>query len=1600
MSILDSYEILSVIGEGTFGVVRLGKVKATGEKVAIKILEKKKIVTKDDEERVEREIEILKKVKHINVIKIMKIEKDSEKIYIIMEFCEKGELFNHIVEEQKLCEIEAAYFYYQLINGLECIHYNGVVHRDLKPENLLISKDNILKIIDFGLSNYYNKKDLLSTPCGSPCYASPEMVSGKKYDGFMIDVWSTGIILFAMLAGYLPFEDPDNEILFQKILKCEVEFPDDLSEDAIDLMKKIMVTKPEERITLSGIKKHRFYLKGKKKFKSFHKNLVQEVEKNYDINDDNKNDEIKIENLEKENEKEQKEKKEKEEKEKDEENKLSFKIDEIKFESNSAKEIIKLNFEDILNNNENINNNKQKEEEKVNDQKKIEEQKIILANEPNINIDNNNNEIKENRDDLIENEKENKIQNTNSNEKNENNKVLENKNNIIEENNEININLDKNKVKKNNQIELKNNIPEKNIKENNDNSNNKLNMIPEKKNIEKDQKNNIDKKKRVREIKKIKNSEKKVNDKSKIVNQNRNNENNNDNIISYNKKNTADSISDINKKIPMQINNQTINLKKRKNKSIQNENNKDKNIHKKIIEKRANKNHKNNIITDTKETSTINRTEIRTFPKRKIINSKDINSIDNLEKNSNYNYNLNIKRKENKKSVTKKNKIDIENIYSNDENTKKSEEKKAPFTSQMSTIETKYNKINLNTSEKIRQNIKNSNNRYIPNLKNKVNIDNRKIIKEKKPVSTKQKLIQRKAEPLLNRKIEVKREKTPGSKLAQTQFINDKYAHSLNNNKLTKNEIFPKKDSFNLSNNNPSIKLNTIVNTFSEEQDKNYRKNIRVPVNYNKISNNKSLEKRQILPYNNENINNQNKYYSSSRDNHVSFQIYNLSNNNANSKTVSNSKEKINHKTNNSFKVNTNYSNNKIKLNNDEDDNIQNYSNRNKNINVNFNEDIQTKDNTNNFSERNKNFNVNFQNDINNKLYNSKTFNRNINIYQMYNSNINNFNNNINNYQLNTLPNKNGSLRSDIIYKRKFETEIQHSEPNDNKNKNYNILNYQNQYLNNFTLPEFSYNDDNNLQINENKNDIIKLSYKHKKNISDLLPPKSNEIYNQKLINDLEIKSPINSIKNMGMTSQVRYNGPLKNRDNYLNSNREQFGDGKLLNYISKNINHNLSKNEFYKLNNIKKTETFNHLNNNYISKTKNSTQNLNHRFLGAFSNSAEKYNFNNYAQSIALTSVNSPNNLYSRRLHLNNFKNNFINRRINSTYINNSSYDNNKRVGIDNYISDIKYKNIEKYLNNKLVKKGLITSTTKDKDNLNKNNIIIYDKNSEIDSNIYSTKAKPNYNYLSNYNLISNSYSTNGIDNGYGQMVKTQTSYGNLYNKKLDFDKMENNNYMIGNMKINNIIQRNNNKIYYQNNEKFFRNKKFIEQLNNRINIEERLKNNMIKNYNNDLNKYNYNRSTNPTNSKYNQIISKTSKQMIRNTNDKIEDLLMKLTKAKNDYKKSKFIENNNMNFDNQNIINIRSKIKPISFIYNQDLNTEISEPYIISNSIEDINTITNKKLSDALIVDSLGKNFNLSRKANNNRGIVNYDRNYNNYIFNNNNFYNNKENLKINLY
>ena len=260
--ILKDYTFIKDIGEGNFGKVKLSILNSTKEKYAIKILDKEKLKSQT-KSTLFNEIEILSRLKHPNIIYVDKILEDEKNYYIIMEYCEKGELFDYIVEKEKLNPIEASVLFYQLINGVNYIHKQGFAHRDLKPENLLLTKEKILKIIDFGLCHDYSQKKFLKTKCGSPSYAAPEILKGFPYDGFKTDIWCCGIILYAMLCGYLPFDGDDNQEIFQSIVECEPEFPNFLEDDSINLLIWLLNPEPKDRITIEEIMSHPFYLKGK-----------------------------------------------------------------------------------------------------------------------------------------------------------------------------------------------------------------------------------------------------------------------------------------------------------------------------------------------------------------------------------------------------------------------------------------------------------------------------------------------------------------------------------------------------------------------------------------------------------------------------------------------------------------------------------------------------------------------------------------------------------------------------------------------------------------------------------------------------------------------------------------------------------------------------------------------------------------------------------------------------------------------------------------------------------------------------------------------------------------------------------------------------------------------------------------------------------------------------------------------------------------------------------------------------------------------------------------------------------------------------------------
>ena len=259
---IGNYILIKEIGSGGFAKVFLALHIPTGEKVAIKILNKLMFkVGSENHKRLQREISILKCVKHQNVIKLYEVMETPQKIYLVMELCENGELFDYILSNVKLNENIALNFFHQIINAIDYLHKNKIAHRDLKPENMLLDTHNNIKIIDFGISAQYS--NLLSTPCGTVVYAPPEMHFDCPYRGDLCDVWSCGIVLYAMVVGYLPFSDDNENKNINDIINGRYEMPNELSDELKDMIKGCLNKDVSQRFDIETIKKHKWFNKKK-----------------------------------------------------------------------------------------------------------------------------------------------------------------------------------------------------------------------------------------------------------------------------------------------------------------------------------------------------------------------------------------------------------------------------------------------------------------------------------------------------------------------------------------------------------------------------------------------------------------------------------------------------------------------------------------------------------------------------------------------------------------------------------------------------------------------------------------------------------------------------------------------------------------------------------------------------------------------------------------------------------------------------------------------------------------------------------------------------------------------------------------------------------------------------------------------------------------------------------------------------------------------------------------------------------------------------------------------------------------------------------------
>uniref|UniRef100_A0A2S2N893 non-specific serine/threonine protein kinase n=1 Tax=Schizaphis graminum TaxID=13262 RepID=A0A2S2N893_SCHGA len=257
------YRLEKTLGKGQTGLVKLGIHCVTGKNVAIKIINREKL-SESVLLKVEREIAIMKLIDHPHVLGLSDVYENKRYLYLILEHVSGGELFDYLVKKGRLTPKEARRFFRQIISALDFCHSHLICHRDLKPENLLLDEKTNIKIADFGMASLQPNGSMLETSCGSPHYACPEVIRGEKYDGRKADVWSCGVILYALLVGALPFDDDNLRQLLEKVKKGVFHIPHFVPPDCQNLLRGMIEVNPEKRLTLKDINKHSWVIAGGK----------------------------------------------------------------------------------------------------------------------------------------------------------------------------------------------------------------------------------------------------------------------------------------------------------------------------------------------------------------------------------------------------------------------------------------------------------------------------------------------------------------------------------------------------------------------------------------------------------------------------------------------------------------------------------------------------------------------------------------------------------------------------------------------------------------------------------------------------------------------------------------------------------------------------------------------------------------------------------------------------------------------------------------------------------------------------------------------------------------------------------------------------------------------------------------------------------------------------------------------------------------------------------------------------------------------------------------------------------------------------------------
>lgn len=250
------YILSDPLGSGAFSTVVKALNTQNNVTYACKVFPKSNLTDKGDHERFQREINTMAYLRHDSLVALYDFFWDSENFYMIIDYCPGGELFDYIVKNEKLNEPTAALLFQQIASAIAYCHSFGVAHRDLKPENVLISKFPIIKVSDFGLCGFIDEQKLMKTFCGSPCYCAPECLCRVQYDGRLSDIWSLGVILFAMITGEHPWNISNTSIMLRQILKGAYTIPSYVSPKCKDLIKGMMKVDPQGRMTMEQILQH------------------------------------------------------------------------------------------------------------------------------------------------------------------------------------------------------------------------------------------------------------------------------------------------------------------------------------------------------------------------------------------------------------------------------------------------------------------------------------------------------------------------------------------------------------------------------------------------------------------------------------------------------------------------------------------------------------------------------------------------------------------------------------------------------------------------------------------------------------------------------------------------------------------------------------------------------------------------------------------------------------------------------------------------------------------------------------------------------------------------------------------------------------------------------------------------------------------------------------------------------------------------------------------------------------------------------------------------------------------------------------------------